>query len=113
MIIGVVFLASFLTIKMTGNTTEDFKAKIGDVINVEYELRLDDGKVIDASTIEFEIGSGQVIKGFDEAVIGMRIGEEKEVSILPKDAYGEAGSGLTHALAGETLNFKLKLIGIN
>ena len=39
--------------------------------------------------LEFQVGSGQVIKGFDEAVLGMTSGEEKQFRILPTDAYGE------------------------
>ena len=129
LMIFIAVLIFFVGFKMTGNIITDFKTKIGDVeyglrlddgrviigdvVNVEYELRLDDGRVIDASTIEFEIGSGQMIKGFDGAIIGMRIGEEKEVTIPPKDAYGESGSGSTHTLAGENLNFKIKVVGIN
>ncbi|MBT3450917.1 peptidylprolyl isomerase, partial [archaeon] len=39
--------------------------------------------------LEFEVGAGMVIKGFDDAVIGMEVGDEKEVKIEAKDAYGE------------------------
>ena len=68
----------------------------GNKIKVDYEGRLEDGEVFDSSThgdhshpIEFVVGSGQVIKGFDDAVIGMKRGEEKEFSIEAKDAYGQ------------------------
>ncbi len=70
--------------------------KKGDHIKVDYEGRFESGEVFDSSShgdhshpLEFEAGSGQVIKGFDEAVIGMEEGQEKEFSIEPKDAYGE------------------------
>lgn len=68
--------------------------KKGDKIKVEYKGTLDDGTVFDASEnhghpLEFEVGSGQIIKGFDDAVIGMEEGEEKEIKLEPKDAYGE------------------------
>ena len=67
--------------------------KKGDKIKVEYEGKLEDGTVFDSSEkhgkpLEFEVGSGQLIKGFDEAVIGMKEGEEKEVKIDPDQAYG-------------------------
>ncbi len=69
--------------------------KKGDKVKVEYEGRFEDGKVFDSSKhgehshpLEFEVGSGQVIKGFDEAVVGMKKDEEKEVTIKPEDAYG-------------------------
>lgn len=69
-------------------------AKTGDKVKIEYTGTLDDGTVFDSSDehgnlLEFEIGSGQVIKGFDVAIVGMREGEEKQFSISPGDAYGE------------------------
>jgi len=68
--------------------------KKGDKIRVEYEGFLEDGTVFDSSTskgspLEFEVGSGVLFKKFEEAFIGMNIGEEKEVIIYPEDAYGE------------------------
>jgi len=67
--------------------------KKGDKIRVEYEGKLESGEVFDASSkhgkpLEFEAGSGVVVKGFDAAVIGMEVGEEKEVTLKPEDAYG-------------------------
>jgi FKBP-type peptidyl-prolyl cis-trans isomerase 2 len=67
----------------------------GNKVKITYEGRLESGEVFDSSErhdgkpLEFEVGSGMVIKGFDEAVIGMKKGEEKEFSIESKDAYGE------------------------
>jgi len=67
--------------------------KKGDKIKVEYTGTLDDGKVFDSSEgkppLEFEVGARKIIKGFDEAVIGMKKGEEKEIKLEPKDAYGD------------------------
>jgi FKBP-type peptidyl-prolyl cis-trans isomerase 2 len=68
--------------------------KKGDKIKVEYEGKLEDGTVFDSSEktgkpLEFEVGSGTIIPGFDNAVVGMKKGEEKEVKIEAKDAYGE------------------------
>lgn len=70
--------------------------KKGDKIKVDYEGSFDDGTVFDSSKhgdhshpLEFEAGSGQVIAGFDKAVIGMKKGDEKELIIESKDAYGE------------------------
>jgi FKBP-type peptidyl-prolyl cis-trans isomerase 2 len=66
--------------------------KKGDKVKVEYTGTLD-GTVFDTSEgrepLEFEVGSGQVIKGFDNAVIGMEVGEEKEVELPPSEAYDE------------------------
>lgn len=67
--------------------------KKGDTVKVDYTGSLDDGNVFDSSDgrqpLEFEVGSGCVIKGFDDAVVGMEKGEEKDIRIEAKDAYGE------------------------
>ena len=68
--------------------------KKGDKIKVEYKGTLEDGTIFDSSEkhgkpLEFEAGAGMVIKGFDEAVIGMEKGEEKEIKLQPTEAYGE------------------------
>lgn len=68
--------------------------KTGDKVKIEYTGTLEDGTIFDSSTehgnpLEFEVGSGQVIKGFDDAILGMKEGEEKHFSIAPADAYGE------------------------
>ncbi|MBN2111112.1 MAG: peptidylprolyl isomerase [Methanosarcinaceae archaeon] len=68
--------------------------KDGDTIKIDYTGTLDDGSVFDSSEnhenpLEFTVGAGQVISGFEEAVRGMEAGEEKEFRIEPADAYGE------------------------
>lgn len=68
--------------------------KMGDKVKIEYTGTLDDGTVFDGNVedgnlLEFEIGGGQVIKGFEDAILGMREGEEKQFSISPAEAYGE------------------------
>ncbi|HEY96335.1 MAG TPA: peptidylprolyl isomerase [Dehalococcoidia bacterium] len=64
----------------------------GDYIKVHYTGTLDDGSVFDSSVerepLEFTAGAGQMIKGFDAAVIGMKVGEVKTVTIPAEDAYG-------------------------
>lgn len=69
------------------------QAKAGDLVAVHYTGTLEDGTVFDTSRegepIEFELGSGAVIGGFEEAVSGMSVGETRQVSIAPEDAYGE------------------------
>jgi len=84
--------------------------KKGDKIKVDYEGRLEDGTVFDTSThgdhshpLEFEAGSGKVIKGFDEAVIGMKEGEEKEVHIESENAYGDYNPELKKEIPKSTL----------
>ncbi|VUT27814.1 MAG: FKBP-type peptidyl-prolyl cis-trans isomerase [Candidatus Syntrophoarchaeum sp. GoM_oil] len=79
----------------------------GDTVSVNYIGSLDDGTVFDTSyedvakendiytpgrpyePLSFEVGAGQMIKGFDDGVIGMKVGETKTVVIPPEDAYGE------------------------
>jgi FKBP-type peptidyl-prolyl cis-trans isomerase 2 len=67
--------------------------KKGDKVKIEYTGTLDDGTVFDTSEgktpLEFEAGSGKVIKGFDDAILGMGKGEEKNVKIEAKNAYGD------------------------
>jgi len=62
------------------------------IVRVHYTGRLDDGTVFDSSRdrdpLEFTVGSGQVIAGFDEAVMGMTVGESKVVHIPVEKAYG-------------------------
>ncbi|MFH1240205.1 MAG: peptidylprolyl isomerase [Candidatus Diapherotrites archaeon] len=66
----------------------------GDKIKVDYKGTLEDGTEFDSSLkegrtpLEFTAGAGQMIPGFDSAVIGMVVGEEKTVTLQPEDAYG-------------------------
>lgn len=66
--------------------------KKGDKVKVDYTGTLQSGAIFDSSKgrepITFEAGSGQVIKGFDQAVIGMEKGQEKTITIKPEEAYG-------------------------
>ncbi|OGR18326.1 MAG: peptidylprolyl isomerase [Desulfobacterales bacterium GWB2_56_26] len=68
------------------------QARKGDNVKVHYTGRLDDGTVFDSSEgrepLGFAVGSGQVIAGFDEAVMGMTVGESKVVHIPVEKAYG-------------------------
>jgi peptidylprolyl isomerase len=67
--------------------------KKGDTVRVHYTGRVKDGQVFDSSMkrepLEFEIGSGSIITGVDKAVIGMKPGEKKEVTVSPEDGYGD------------------------
>lgn len=68
------------------------QAKYGDVVKVHYTGKLDDGTVFDSSTdrdpLEFTIGNGEIIPGFEQAVIGMKPGETKTIKIPSDEAYG-------------------------
>lgn len=69
------------------------QAKSGDTVRIHYTGTLDDGTEFDSSAgrdpLEFALGGGQVIPGFDSAVDGMAVGESKSVTIPPEQAYGE------------------------
>ena len=68
------------------------QAKSGDTVKIHYTGTLDDGTQFDSSSgrdpLQFTLGSGQVIPGFEKAVEGMAVGDSKSVSIAPEDAYG-------------------------
>ncbi|NCF72038.1 MAG: peptidylprolyl isomerase, partial [Gammaproteobacteria bacterium] len=69
------------------------QAKSGDTVKIHYTGTLDDGTEFDSSAgrepLEFALGGGQVIAGFDNAVDGMSVGENKTVTIPPGEAYGD------------------------
>jgi peptidylprolyl isomerase len=73
--------------------TKNRTAKDGDIATVHYTGSLESGEVFDSSKdrapLEFEVGSGQLIKGFDTAVVGMKVGDKKTVLLSPADAYGD------------------------
>lgn len=74
------------------------EAKNGDSVKIHYTGKLEDGTVFDSSAgrdpLEFTLGDGQVIPGFEEAVLGMRAGESKNVLIPADKAYGERNEEL-------------------
>jgi len=68
----------------------------GNKVKIHYTGTFDDGEVFDSSRevepLEFEVGAGQVIPGFDNAVLGMKVGETKKVRLLEDEAYGPYNS---------------------
>jgi len=68
------------------------QAENGDTVQVNYTGRLADGTVFDSSVgrepLEFTLGAGQMIPGFEKAVFGMKVGEKKTVTIPVDEAYG-------------------------
>lgn len=70
----------------------------GNTIKVHYTGRFEDGMIFDSSMggnpLEFTLGNHEVIAGFEDAALGMTIGDTKTVSIEPKDAYGDYNDGL-------------------
>ena len=74
------------------------KVKKGDTIQVHYTGKFEDGKEFDSSLnrqpLQFEVGAGRVIKGFEDAVIGLQTGEKKTVTVSAEDAYGSFDENL-------------------
>lgn len=103
------------------------EAKNGDTVRVHYVGKFPGGKVFDTSLekeaiqagifqkgrdykpLTVTLGAGQVIKGFNDAIVGMKPGEEKTVTLPPEQAYGKSGK---HPMAGKTLQFKIILVDI-
>ncbi len=69
------------------------QVKEGDVVKVHYTGKMVNGEQFDSSVgrepLEFTVGAGQMIKGFDAAMPGMSLGEKKTINIAPEDGYGE------------------------
>ncbi|HSE56835.1 MAG TPA: FKBP-type peptidyl-prolyl cis-trans isomerase [Candidatus Paceibacterota bacterium] len=90
--------------------------KVGSTAVVHYTGQLVDGKVFDSSKprgtpFEFALGAGMVIKGWDIGVAGMKVGEQRKLTIPPALAYG--ASGVPGAIpANATLIFEVELLGI-
>lgn len=85
--------------------------KQGDKVKVDYTGTFEDGTVFDSSEkhgqpLEFEVGAKQVIKGFDDALVGMDVTEEKEVTIRPEDAYGDLNPALVQEVPKEQIPIK-------
>ena len=83
------------------------QAKAGDTVKIHYTGTLDDGTQFDSSAgrdpLEFKLGSGQVIPGFDKAVEGMTVGDKKTVNIPAEDAYGERYDEMVQEVPKEAL----------
>lgn len=102
-------------------------AQNGDVVSVHYVGKFPGGKVFDTSMkseavkaglfspardykpLQVTLGAHQVIQGFEEALLGMKVNETKEVTLPPEKAYGKTGR---HPMAGKTLQFKLLVTNV-
>lgn len=97
----------------------DKVAKKGDVLSMNYTGRLTDGTVFDSNVdpkfnhvepFEFTLGAGQVIAGWDEGLVGMKVGEKKTLTISPEKGYGARAVGPIPA--NSTLIFEVELVAI-
>jgi len=89
------------------------KAKSGDTVRVHYTGTLDNGEQFDTSRggdpLTFTLGEGRVIAGFDSAVTGMEVGDEKRVTIPADEAYGPHREELTLRISRDELPTDLQL----
>lgn len=90
------------------------KVENGSTVQIHYTGTFDDGTEFDSShsrgeALTFAVGSGQVIKGFNDAVLGMSVGEKKSISIEPSDAYGEVDPSAVHSYPQEAFPKDLEL----
>jgi peptidylprolyl isomerase len=89
------------------------QAKEGDLVKVHYSGKLEDGTEFDSSAdrdpLEFTIGKGEVIPGFETAVSGMAPGESKTVNIPPEQAYGPHQEGMVAVLERKDVPADLEL----
>ncbi len=97
---GIVFLTS-------GCSGSSAVASDGDTVRVDYTGTLEDGTTFDTSVgrepLEFTLGAGQMIPGFETAVYGLKIGQSKTVTIPAEEAYGRHQDDLIMVLAREQL----------
>jgi peptidylprolyl isomerase len=88
----------------------------GDIVWVHYTGKLSTGEEFDSSVgrgqpFKFTLGQGQVIKGWDEGVVGMKVGEKRQLTIPPDLGYGAKGAG-DKIPGGATLVFDIEMVGL-
>jgi peptidylprolyl isomerase len=106
-IVLIFVLAAALLIPGCGAADNAERAKDGNTVQVNYTGKLADGTVFDSSIgkqpLEVILGKGQVIPGFEKAILGMKVGENKTVTLSVNDAYGPLRSELIFEVPKENL----------
>jgi FKBP-type peptidyl-prolyl cis-trans isomerase len=97
---------------------EGTEAKVGDTARVNYIGTFEDGKEFDNSykkknPLEFKLGAGAVIPGWDMGVQGMRVGGKRKLTIPPELGYGPRGSTEGTIPPNATLHFEVELLAVN
>ena len=102
-----IILAVILMIGVIMTGCNASEARNGDVVQVDYTGKLADGTVFDSSAgrepLEFTLGAGQVIPGFEKAVFGMKVGEKKTATIPVEEAYGPYRDDMVAEISREKL----------
>lgn len=105
------------------NITQEGQGKIaesGSMVSMNYTGKLEDGTVFDSNVLSefghlepfvFPLGAGQVIRGWDIGIEGMKVGEKRVLEIAPEYAYGERGAG-ERIPPNSTLIFEVELVDI-
>ncbi len=108
-------LAGCLEKDLTGLVVEDLvvgggeEARSGRWVRASYTGWLADGTEFDSGLTGFELGEGDVIKGWDYGLEGMRVGGTRRLTVPPRLAYGERGAGDGVVPPNATLTFVVKL----
>ncbi len=115
-----ILLLPFLLLLGCISTGTVLTVKNNDTVLIDYTGSFQNGKVFDTSVkadaekaglplrqayapLEFTIGAGQVIKGFNDGIIGMKVGEEKTITVPPADGYGEKNPALVQDIPRENI----------
>ena len=112
-----VFLLLIMVLLVAGSGCTDTAARVknGDTVKVHYTGTFDNGTVFDSSAgrepLEFSVGAGMMIRGFDEGVVGMQEGETKTIHIPADRAYGQYREDLVFLVDPESVQGGESLTG--
>jgi len=91
----------------------DKVAKKGSTVSIDYTGKLETGETFDSSkgrgVLEFEIGDGKIVKGLEDSIVGMKVGDEKKITVNPENAYGKRNESLVKEVPKSTIPKEIKL----